>query len=69
MSWKVKKVTAKAAPKQQSLDDLMLSMDVVDTLRHRQHLVEREINSEERDQKQIERLRENYTSQEIEVND
>ena len=62
-------MTAKAAAKPQSLDDLMLSMDVVDTLRHRQNLVERELNSEERDQKLIERLREIYTSQGIEVTD
>ena len=53
----------------QSLDDIMLSMDVVDTLRHRQHLIERELNSEERDQKLIERLREIYTSQGMEVTD
>ncbi len=61
-------MTAKATTPQ-SLDDMMLAMDVVDTLRHRQHLIERELNSAERDQKLIDRLREIYTSQGMEVTD
>jgi hypothetical protein len=61
-------VTAKEASAQ-SLDDVMLAMDVVDTLRHRQLLIERELNSDDRDQKLIERLREIYTSQGMEVTD
>ena len=51
------------------LDDVMLAMDVVDTLRHRQLLVERELNAEDRDKRMIERLREIYTSQGIDVPD
>lgn len=51
------------------LDDVMLAMDVVDTLRHQQLLVERELNTEDRDQKMIERLREIYASQGIDVPD
>ena len=61
-------MTAKAASPQ-SLDEMMLAMDVVDTLRHRQHLIERELNSDDRDQKLIERLREIYTSQGMKVTD
>jgi hypothetical protein len=51
------------------LDDLMLAMDVVDTLRHRASLVERELNADERDQQLIDRLREVYAAQGIEVPD
>jgi len=51
------------------LDDLMLSMDVVDTLRHRAALVERELNEGERERQLIARLREIYASQGIEVSD
>jgi hypothetical protein len=49
------------------LDDLMLAMDVVDTLRHRASLVERELHAEERDQQLMDRLREIYAAQGIEV--
>jgi Family of unknown function (DUF6384) len=51
------------------LDDVMLAMDVVDTVRHRALLVERELNAEDRDQKLLERLRELYRAQGIEVPD
>lgn len=51
------------------LDDVMLAMDVVDTLRHRELLVERELNAEDRDKRMLERLREIYASQGIEVPD
>ncbi|MGE0120619.1 MAG: DUF6384 family protein [Dongiaceae bacterium] len=51
------------------LDDLMLAMDVVDTLRHRERLVERELNEEVREEQLIERLRDLYKSQGIEVSD
>lgn len=47
----------------------MLAMDVVDTLRHNQRLVERELSSEQQDQALIERLREIYSAQGIEVTD
>jgi hypothetical protein len=59
-------VTAKpAAP----LDEVMLAMDVVDTLRHRQDLVTRELDGTAREAQLIERLREIYRQQGIEVPD
>jgi hypothetical protein len=59
-------VTAKpAAP----LDELMLAMDVVDTLRHRQDLATRELDGVTREQQLIEKLREIYHQQGIEVTD
>ena len=51
------------------LEDLMVAMDVVDTLRHRQQLVERELDSEGRRERLIARLREIYRAQGIEVTD
>ena len=60
---------AQANAEKQPLDDLMLAMDVVDTLRHQQVLIERELNAEDRDRKLIERLREIYASQGIDVPD
>jgi len=57
---------AGAAP---PLDEVMLAMDVVDTLRHNERLVERELSTEQRDQALIQRLREIYTAQGIEVTD
>ena len=51
------------------LDEVMLAMDVVDTLRHRQLLVERELNTEAREQTLIKRLREIYAAQGIDVPD
>ena len=51
------------------LDEVMLAMDVVDTLRHRQLLVERELNTETREQTLIKRLREIYAAQGIDVPD
>lgn len=51
------------------LDEVMMAMDVVDTLRHQKLLVDRELNSGEREQKLIERLRKLYASQGIEVPD
>ena len=47
----------------------MVAMDVVDTIRHRQLLVDRELDAEGRRQRLIERLREIYTAQGIEVTD
>lgn len=64
---------AAAAPPQAAapakLDDLMLAMDVVDTLRHRDRLVEKELNEDAREDQLIERLRAIYKSQGIEVPD
>jgi hypothetical protein len=51
------------------LDEVMLAMDVVDTLRHRQLLVERELNADAREQTLIKRLREIYAAQGIDVPD
>jgi len=51
------------------LDDIMLAMDVVDTLRHSKSLVDRELGGEGRDAVLIERLREIYAAQGIDVPD
>src|SRR5690606_22418110 len=51
------------------LDEVMLAIDVVDTLRHRERLVERELAAEDREEQLKERLREIYAGQGIEVSD
>src|SRR6516162_5678124 len=51
------------------LDELMLAMDVVDTLRHRELMLEREVTADDRDQQLLVRLREIYTAQGITVTD
>jgi hypothetical protein len=51
------------------LDEVMLAMDVVDTLRHEQQVVERELASEERDQALIEKVKRMYAAQGLEVSD
>jgi len=51
------------------LDDVMIAMDVVDTLRHDKRLVERELNDTQRRSELIERLREIYKGQGIDVPD
>jgi Family of unknown function (DUF6384) len=51
------------------LDQLMLAMDVVDTLRHQQELVNRELASDERDQALIDKVKQMYASQGLEVTD
>lgn len=53
----------------QGLDEVLLAMDVVDTLRHRDRMVLRELDQEGREAELIERLREIYTAQGIEVPD
>ena len=60
---------AGAAARPQTLDDLMMAMDVVDTLRHREKLVERELDEEGREAELIARLKEIYRQQGIEVTD
>ena len=58
------------APSQpQTLDDVMIAMDVVDTLRHREDLVRRELNEEEPRGELLARLRQIYRDQGIEVPD
>ncbi|MBX2806020.1 MAG: tetratricopeptide repeat protein [Hyphomicrobiales bacterium] len=54
---------------QPPLDDVMLSMDVVDTLRQDARIVDRELNDETRRDELIERLRQIYRGQGIEVPD
>src|SRR5262245_5562791 len=61
--------TAVAAGRPQTLDDIMIAMDVVDTLRHRDDLVHRELNEEQREADLIARLRKIYQDQGIEVPD
>jgi hypothetical protein len=58
--------TAKtAAP----LDEVMLAMDVVDTLRHRQDLAIRELGTDAKERQLIDKLRDIYHQQGIEVPD
>ena len=61
--------TALAPSKPQALDDVMIAMDVVDTLRHREDLVRRELNEEGRESELIARLRQIYKDQGIDVPD
>jgi len=51
------------------LEDLMVAMDVVDTLRHRDLIVDRELDADGRRQRLLDRLREIYRAQGIEVTD
>lgn len=53
----------------QSLDDVMMAMDVVDTLRHRSRLAERELDADDRDEELKRKLRKIYAAQGIEVPD
>ena len=59
-------VTAKAAA---PLDEVMLAMDVVDTLRHRQDLAVRELGTDAKEKQLIDKLRDIYHQQGIEVPD
>ena len=51
------------------LDDVMLAMDVVDTLRHDADMLAHDLSAPDREQKLIARLREIYDAQGIEVPD
>lgn len=51
----------------QKLDDVLLAMDVVDTLRHREQMVSLELDSEAREAELLQRLKDIYTAQGIEV--
>lgn len=51
------------------LDEVMLAMDVVDTLRHRERVIERALSADDRDHELIVRLKEIYAGQGIEVSD
>jgi hypothetical protein len=57
----------KPAAPPKTLDELMLAMDVVDTLRHQDTLVARELDETRREAELLERLRGIYQSQGIEV--
>lgn len=52
-----------------NLTDIMLTMDVVDSLRHEEAMVERALNEEAREQLMVERVRDAYAAQGIEVSD
>lgn len=56
-------------PAEATLSDVMLAMDVVDTLRHREAIVDDELQGDARRAQMIARLREIYTSQGITVPD
>lgn len=58
-----------STPEKAPLEDIMAAMDVVDTLRHEQSIVERELDSEARRARLLERLRELYRAQGIKVSD
>lgn len=63
-------MTAALADKSaQSLDDVMLAMDVVDTLRHRELVLAKELGGEERKSALVARLKEIYSAQGIDVPD
>lgn len=63
-------MTAAAVPDEpRKLDDVMLAMDVVDTLRHRTRIVDMELNEQAREEQLIARLKEIYGAQGIEVPD
>ena len=62
--------TAPAVPDEpRKLDDVMLAMDVVDTLRHRTRIVDMELNETAREEQLVARLKEIYGAQGIEVPD
>lgn len=58
-----------ATAEKQTLDEVLIAMDVVDTLRHRDVILQKELDQEGREQQLIARLREIYTAQGIEVTD
>ncbi len=60
---------ALAGPKPQSFDDIMLAMDIVDTLRHRELVLEKELGGADRKGALVRRLKEIYHAQGIEVPD
>ena len=58
-----------ASPPAAKLDDVMLAMDIVDTLRHRERIIDRELSADAREAQLIERLSEIYKAQGIDVPD
>lgn len=61
--------TAGAAAAPQKLDELMLAMDVVDTLRHQEGLVEKALAEDDRDAALKKRLRQLYEGQGLAVSE
>src|ERR1700760_2386238 len=61
--------TTSAPDQPKKLDDVLLAMDVVDTLRHRERVVDTELDAEAREAQLIARLKDIYTAQGIEVPD
>ena len=70
-----KEATAAAVPTpaspeaKQPLDEIMLAMDIVDTIRRRERLLQRELDAEGREEDLKERLRKIYKAQGFEVPD
>ena len=63
-------VSTPASPgAKQPLDDIMLAMDVVDTIRRRERVLQRELDAEGREEDLKERLRRIYEAQGIDVPD
>jgi hypothetical protein len=56
-------------PRKFELDEVMLAMDVVDTLRHQRSLVEQELQSEDRERELIEKLKKTYADQGLTVSE
>lgn len=56
-------------PAEPALDEVMLAMDVVDTLRHEQEVIVRELNSDARDAAFVARVKQIYANQGIDVSD
>lgn len=54
---------------EKNLDDILMAMDVVDTLRHSSRVVERELNASEYDSQLLKRLHGIYEAQGINVPD
>lgn len=62
--------TAPVAPTPpRTLDDVLLAMDVVDTLRHRERIVDMDLHAEAREAQLVARLKEIYRAQGIDVPD
>ena len=64
---RAKTTAPQATDDPRKLDDVLLAMDVVDTLRHRERVVDMELNAEAREEQLIARLKEIYHAQGIEV--
>jgi hypothetical protein len=58
-----------AAQSRQPLDEVMLAMDVVDTLRHQEKVVARELTSDVRDEELKQKLKRIYQAQGIDVSE